>query len=215
MLSALSAGTILGLSAGFAPGPLLALVITQTLRHNAREGVKVALSPLITDLPIILLSLFLVGRLAGYHEMLGIVSFIGGIYVLYLAYESWSTGPVEVRSPQEKPKSLLKGSIINALNPHPYLFWLTVGGPFLLKELQTGWTSPILFLICFYVMLVGSKIGLALIVGRSRNFLASRYYIMIMRILAFCLALFAILSLFALAGVLLLRESPMIRAERK
>ena len=195
MLSALSAGTILGLSAGIAPGPLLALVITQTLRHNAKEGVKVALSPLITDLPIILLSLFVLGRFAGYHGVLGSVSFIGGVYVLYLAYESWSTGPVEVQSPQEKPKSLLKGSIINALNPHPYLFWLTVGGPFLLRESQTGWRSPLLFMICFYVMLVGSKVGLALVVGRSRNFLGNRHYMFIMRILAICLALFAILLL--------------------
>ncbi len=62
-LSSLAAGTVFGLSAGFAPGPLLTLVITQTLRHDIREGVKVAMAPLITDLPIILLSLLVLSRL--------------------------------------------------------------------------------------------------------------------------------------------------------
>jgi len=193
MVSSFSAGTVLGLSAGFAPGPLLALVITQTLRHNATEGVKVALSPLVTDLPIILLSVLLLNRVAAYKALLGSVSFIGGVYVLYLAYESWNTGPVEIQSPQDRPRSLLKGSMINALNPHPYLFWLTVGGPFLLRELASGWLSPLVFVACFYVMLVGSKVGLALIVGRSRDFLTSRHYVTTMRILGLCLAAFAVL----------------------
>ena len=38
MLSALAAGFLLGLTAGLAPGPLMALVITQSLRHGTREG---------------------------------------------------------------------------------------------------------------------------------------------------------------------------------
>ena len=57
MTASLLTGVIFGLSAGFAPGPLLTLVITQTLKHNIKEGVKVALAPLLTDLPIILAAL--------------------------------------------------------------------------------------------------------------------------------------------------------------
>jgi len=193
MLSSFSAGTLFGLSAGIAPGPLLAHVVSQTLRHNPKVGVKVALSPLITDLPIILLSLLLLNRVAAYQTVLAGMSFIGGVYVLYLSYESWNTGPVEVQALPAQPKSLLKGSIVNALNPHPYLFWLTVGGPFLIRELRTGWTSPMVFLVCFYVMLVGSKVGLAVIVGRSRKFLTSRHYTTTMRLLGLCLAMFAVL----------------------
>ena len=192
MISSLTAGIVLGLSAGLAPGPLLALVITQTLRHSASEGIKVAMSPLVTDVPIILLSVFLLDRVASYREVLGIVSFIGACYVLYLSYESWNTGPFEVDSTQDRPKSLLKGSIVNALNPHPYFFWLTVGGPILLRERGSGWMSPLLFLVCFYVLLIGSKVVLAFIVGRYGRFLRSRYYNSIMRVLGCLLALFAL-----------------------
>ena len=44
---------VLGLAAGFAPGPLLVLVISETLQHSTRAGIKVAFAPVITDLAIV------------------------------------------------------------------------------------------------------------------------------------------------------------------
>jgi threonine/homoserine/homoserine lactone efflux protein len=37
MIEFLSAGMLLGLAAGFAPGPLLVLVISETLKHNIKR----------------------------------------------------------------------------------------------------------------------------------------------------------------------------------
>lgn len=58
MIDFLTIGAALGLSAGLAPGPLLTLVISETLQHGVKSGVKVALAPVITDLPITLLTFF-------------------------------------------------------------------------------------------------------------------------------------------------------------
>ena len=52
-------GLSLGFSAGLSPGPLLTLVITRSLADGFWPGLRVALSPLITDVPIIVLSLLL------------------------------------------------------------------------------------------------------------------------------------------------------------
>jgi len=46
-------GIILGLVAGLSPGPMLALVIAETLKFGKEEGFKVAVSPLITDLVLV------------------------------------------------------------------------------------------------------------------------------------------------------------------
>jgi len=54
-------GLSLGLGAGLAPGPLLALVIRSTLQDGAAAGVRVAFSPLVTDVPIIAIALLLAG----------------------------------------------------------------------------------------------------------------------------------------------------------
>jgi threonine/homoserine/homoserine lactone efflux protein len=59
MITAFASGVLLGLSAGLSPGPMLALVLAQTLRRGPREGCKIALTPLVTDPPIILVTLAL------------------------------------------------------------------------------------------------------------------------------------------------------------
>lgn len=192
MLTALTAGVIFGLSAGLAPGPLLTFVITQTLKHNTGEGIKVAAAPLITDLPIIALSLFVLTKLADFNYILGIISCAGGLYILYLAYECVHAGHITQEMSFDRPQSLKKGSIINFLNPHPYLFWITVGAPFILKTWFETPIAPFLFIAGFYVLLVGSKVILALIVGRYKSFLTGSIYVYIMRGLAGVLALFAL-----------------------
>ena len=58
MINYLLSGALLSLSAGFSPRPLLTLVISEPLQHSARASVKVALAPILTDLPIISLTLF-------------------------------------------------------------------------------------------------------------------------------------------------------------
>jgi hypothetical protein len=61
MITALVSGAFLGFSCGLAPGPMLALVLAQTLRHGPREGCKIALTPLVTDAPIITVALAATG----------------------------------------------------------------------------------------------------------------------------------------------------------
>ena len=129
MTEFITIGIVLGLSAGFAPGPLLTLVISETLRHDIRSGIKVALSPIFTDLPIIILTLFILAQLSNFKSILGIISLTGGCVILFMGYESMNPKPPESDFLVEKPKSLIKGILVNSLSPHPYLFWISVGGP--------------------------------------------------------------------------------------
>ena len=87
----LTSGVVLGLSAGFSPGPLLTLVISRTLRHGVKEGIKVAAAPLVTDLPIILVSTFVLARLENVRPVLGGISIIVGLFVAFLAGETVRT----------------------------------------------------------------------------------------------------------------------------
>ena len=170
MLSFLTIGIILGLSAGFAPGPLLTLVISETLQHDIRSGVKVALAPIITDLPIIVFTLFILARLSNFHNLLGVISLIGGCFILFIGCENIRTKGVELRFEEKKPKSFTKGILANALNPHPYLFWFSVGAPTMTKAMSLNIFAPSAFICSFYVFLVGSKILLAIMVGKSKAF---------------------------------------------
>ena len=191
LFSPLAVGVVFGLSAGFAPGPLLTFVVTQTIKHNVKEGLKVAVTPLITDLPIILVSMFILSRISDFSLILGVISLSGSIYILYMSYDCIRTKPVELSIHQGLPNSLKKGSLINALNPHPYLFWIMVGSPLILRFYDDNPLSSSIFILCFYLFLVGSKMFLAVIAGKSRVFLTSKGYLFTMRLLGVLLAVFA------------------------
>jgi threonine/homoserine/homoserine lactone efflux protein len=93
----------------------------------------------------------------------------------------------------DKPKSLSKGIITNALSPHPYLFWLSIGTPTLVQASKVSFVSPILFIGGFYLILVGTKLALALLVGKSGSFLNNRTYHYVMNFLGLSLILFSFL----------------------
>jgi threonine/homoserine/homoserine lactone efflux protein len=192
MIHFLTIGTVLGLSAGFAPGPLLALVISETLQHDIKSGVKVALAPIITDLPIIILTLFVLSKLSSFNNILGVISLAGGFFVLYMSYESFYTKPVELNFEKVEPRSLLKGVLTNLLSPHPYLFWFSVGAPIMAKALSLNISAFIIFIMSFYTFLVGSKIVLAILTGKSKSFLRGNVYIYIMRFLGLVLGVLSI-----------------------
>ena len=183
MLNFLISGTTLGLSAGFAPGPLLTLVISETLQYGVRAGIKVALAPLLTDVPVILLTVLVLAKLLYFQTALGVIALGGGCFIGYLGYTNLRIQGVEIDLADVKPYSFRKGILVNFLNPHVYLFWFTVGAPLTIKAMQQSRLAAATFIGTFYICLVGSKIFLAIVVGRFRSFLAGRTYIMIMRLL--------------------------------
>ena len=191
MFSFLITGIILGLSAGFAPGPLLALVISETMEHGVKAGIKVALAPILTDLPIIIFTLFILAKLSSFHSVLGIISIIGACFILYLGIKNIKTKEIQINITASTPKSLQKGILVNALSPHPYLFWFSVGGPTTIKAMDQSLLAAISFIGSFYVLLVGTKIILAILVSKSRSFLLGNKYVFTMRLLGLILIILA------------------------
>jgi threonine/homoserine/homoserine lactone efflux protein len=191
--SHLLSGALLGAAAGITPGPLLILVITGTMRHNRRAGILLATVPVYTDRPVVCLSVFLLAKISGYSFILGAVSLAGALFICWLAYESITAKGVEIGAGKHDERPLRKGIITNLLNPHPYLFWITVGAPKTLKAYGHALISAVLFVLGFYLLLVGSKIAVALVVDRSKAFLKSRAYLYIIKALGIALLVIAVL----------------------
>ena len=188
----LGLGAFLGLAAGISPGPLLAITISETLQHGKWEGIKVAISPLITDLPIVLSVLFILSHLTSSNFVIGIIAFFGASYLIYSGMESLKIKQESFELKSEKKDALKRGIIVNFGNPHPYIFWLSIGGPIIFKSLNTHIWATILFIFGFYSLLVGSKVIVALIVERSKYFIKSKYYFSIIRILGIAQILFGL-----------------------
>ena len=195
MLEYLSKGTLLGLAAGVTPGPLLVLVIAETIRHNTAAGIKVAVAPMLTDVPIIVLALLILPRLPRFEMVLGVISVMGALFIAYLACESFRTGGIDIDPRRIEPQSLRKGVVTNLLNPHPYVFWLGVGVPIIYRALQAGPENAAAFIGSFFTFIVGSKIVLAWGVNKSRTLLSGPVYIYTVRAMGLLLAVFAVILL--------------------
>ena len=200
--AAFVSGVVLGLSAGWSPGPLLTLVITETLRVGITAGIRMAVAPLITDAPIVLAALILMPRLNAYMELMGVIALAGAVFIGWMAVESIAFKGTPSGTPPEPPASIWRGVLANALNPSPYLFWFTVGGALVLRTADQNGAAAAVFIGVFYTCLVGSKILLALVVGRYRRFLQSGLYVGILRLLGGVLLVFAGKFLWDAAGFL-------------
>jgi threonine/homoserine/homoserine lactone efflux protein len=192
MISYIILGVTLGLTAGLSPGPLLMLLISETIKQNRKAGILVACTPLITDLPIVLISIFVLQAISDYHFILGIISVLGALYLGYLSFENIRLKHFDPDIDELKSKSLKKGIITNFLNPNPYLFWMTIGAPTVLKGYRTGILLSLCFVIGFYIFLVGSKIIIALLVDRSKALIKSSLYVLLIKILGLLLLVFSL-----------------------
>lgn len=176
MLPFIASGVTLGLAAGLSPGPLMALLVAQTVRYGLREGLKVALAPVLTDAPIVTATLLILARVSDINWLLAGISLVGGLYVCWLGAESIRATPAETRAERAAPHSIRRAMGINLLNPHVYVFWATVGAPLVFKAWSAGWMQAAGLVGCFYLLLCGSKAVLAVLVHRSRGFLAGMAY---------------------------------------
>jgi threonine/homoserine/homoserine lactone efflux protein len=181
-------GIIIGLTAGLAPGPLLALVISEILKYGRRSGIKVSLAPLFTDAPIIIVTFLIFNQLKDSNTILAFISISGGFFLIYLGYENLRACESGFLTKSSKGRSLQKAIITNALSPHPYIFWLSVGGSFIVKG---NIMDCSLFLLGFYSLLIGSKVAVAFITDKGRSLLKSKYFIFLIRLLGFALFVYS------------------------
>jgi threonine/homoserine/homoserine lactone efflux protein len=171
-------GLSLGLAAGMSPGPLMTLTITTALQRGLRAGLTVALSPLITDAPIIALCLLVLSALP--RSLESILGVMGGLFVIYIGLQTIRESrhaKLEANpSAQVGSQDLLRGAMVNALSPHPWLFWIGIGAPTLVKAGRESWVNGVAFLIGFYVLLIGIKMLAAFLASRGRRFLTGPWY---------------------------------------
>ena len=174
-------GLSLGLGSGLAPGPLLALVIRSSLERGFAAGARVAVSPLITDVPVIFVAVAFAAWLP--MTVLGAFGVCGGVFVSYLGIKAMleRAAPSDATTDEVSPSTdLRRGILTNLLSPHPWVFWITVGAPILV---DSGIGGGALFLAAFYLLLVGTKIVLAWIVATGRaRLIKGRGYAVVLRI---------------------------------
>jgi threonine/homoserine/homoserine lactone efflux protein len=185
-------GASLGFSVGITPGPLTILVITQTFRYGWREGFKVSLAPVITDFPIMAISYVAISQVSELSAVLGSISIIGAVFLGKMAIDTWRAPTLTLSAVSVAPNSIFKGLMTNLLNPHPYLFWISIGTPILLKSATTFTASVASFMGSLFLFMVGMKVFLAILTKRYSRALSGTGYRRCLQVAVMLLAFFSL-----------------------
>jgi threonine/homoserine/homoserine lactone efflux protein len=151
MLELIAKGANLGYVAGVLPGPLQAYLVNATLTLGWRKSIWIIFAPLISDIPIVIVVVFLLQQLP--PGIIPILRLVGGLFLFWIAYGTWKqfrAGVTIGASGTASQQALTRGVLMNFLSPAPYLFWSTVNGPLLLEALEQSYLHAFAFVVTFY-----------------------------------------------------------------
>jgi threonine/homoserine/homoserine lactone efflux protein len=148
-----------GFASAVSPGTLQTLIINETLTHGWRRSLPIVFAPLISDIPVLALTLFILGQL--FDSVLRIIQIAGGVFILYLAWGMFRelrteivTSGTDISAPTAAGM-LRKSVTLNLLNPMPYIFWGTIMGPIARQAWTESPIAAVAFMIGFYVTMIG------------------------------------------------------------
>ena len=199
------AGATLGLVEGIKPGPLLTMVIRETLSGGLRAGLWTAAAPIFTDGPLVIFSLFAAAWIATNPSALLVITLLGAIFLAQMGYECFGLEPPNMDEDAPPPTgSFLRGIITNLLNPNVYVFWFLIGGPLMASAADEEILAPIAYAITFLVTIMLTKATIAYAIHRASGNISATVY---RRLLAICGIVMIGFSLYyAIQGYGLLQE---------
>ena len=157
MLATLLLGSGLAFAAVVQPGPLQAFLLARAATDGWRRTLPAALSPVLSDGPIALLVILVLGRLSAPAQQ-GLRA-AGGVLLLVLAWvtlRQLRAGPADAPAPERGavPRTLLQAATVNLLNPNPWIAWALVLGPTVVSAWKAGPILAVAFLAAFYGVMV-------------------------------------------------------------
>jgi threonine/homoserine/homoserine lactone efflux protein len=156
-----AAGIALGIIEGIKPGPLLAMVIRESLSKGLKAGMWTAAAPIFTDGPMIIASLFLASWMATQPSVLFSISLLGALFLIKMGIECFSLEPPDPDSDPDPSGSFKRGVLTNLLNPNVYMFWFLIGGPLMASAAEQEPLAPVLYAICFLITIILVKASIA------------------------------------------------------
>ena len=177
ILTLAAAGIALGLFEGIRPGPLLTMVIRETLTGGWYAGARAASAPIFTDGPLIIVSIFLSGWIAEQPSILFVISLLGAGFLVWFGIDCFRIEAPDPDTAQEAVVgSFRRGVITNLLNPNVYVFWFLIGGPLMASAADEEPLAPVAYALSFLVTIIIVKMAIALIFDRTRGSMSPRAY---------------------------------------
>ena len=166
-------GMAYGFAAATQPGPFQTYLILQALKRGWKRTLPMALAPLLSDGPIILLVLLVLTQVPLW--LVRSLRVAGGFFLIYLAIGAWRTwrghhSIPDTSTTSTSRRTVFQAALVNLLNPAPYLFWSLVTGPILLTGWREAPANGIALLGAFYVTMLSACTIIILLFAMASRF---------------------------------------------
>jgi len=171
------AGITLGVVEGIKPGPLLTMVIKETLSGGLRAGAWTAAAPIFTDGPLVIISLFAAGWFATQPMALFVISIVGALFLIKMGIDCFSIDPpIGDELLTDAKGAFQRGILTNLLNPNVYVFWFLIGGPLMASVAEDEPLAPIAYALSFLISIILVKTFIAYIFDKTRGNISAKSY---------------------------------------
>jgi len=160
------------------PGPVVTLVVANSLRHGSRSGLATVAGASIGN--AILLGATAVGLVAFFalmSEIFEVIRWAGAVYLIWLGIRAWRAGGGQglpaVPATERSPRAVfVQGFLIAITNPKAIIFYIAFLPQFVDAHLPAG-PQLLLMIGTMIVMALLSDSLYALLAGRARGWFAA------------------------------------------
>ncbi len=169
MLESLLLGGGFAFAAAAQPGPLQAFLLSQVAERGWRPVLPAALAPLLSDGPIAIVAIAMLGRLP--PRLAPLLQVAGGVLLLYFGWTAFRASRRAGAAADERastPRTILQAASVNLLNPNPYLGWTLVLGPAAIAAWRRHPLDAVALLAAFYATMVTALAATIIVFGTTR-----------------------------------------------
>lgn len=169
MLEYLLIGTGYAFAAAWQPGPFQAFLLSRVAAAGWRRTLPAALAPLISDGPIAVLILAVLRSVPDSFETS--LRAFGGLVLLFFAWRAWrqwrQEGSEREASPVSAPRTVWQATLVNAVNPGPWLGWSLIMGPMTIEAWRLSAGHAVALVGGFYVTMTANLLALIVLMGTT------------------------------------------------
>jgi threonine/homoserine/homoserine lactone efflux protein len=138
-------------------GPFKIFVLSEALQNGWRRSLPLALTPLVADIPVILLVCLVLRQLP--DRAIEVLRITGGLFFFYLAYVLFRNArrmqAVDEKVAAAPNRTFWQAILAIWVSPQVYITWTAIGIPALLHYSAQAFWRGVAFLVFFYLLWVG------------------------------------------------------------
>ncbi|RLA82898.1 MAG: hypothetical protein DRG31_06800 [Deltaproteobacteria bacterium] len=165
---------LISLSGILAPGPLAALSVGKGSRFP-QAGALVAVGHGMVELPLMLLILFGLGTLFKAPSLRGLISLLGGSFLLFSGFGMLRGLRVQDQGSHYQGSLIAAGAILSLSNPYFLLWWGTVGTALIMRSMGFGLLGFFVFAVAHWFCDLAWLSLLSFLSSRGARFLGEGF----------------------------------------